>query len=312
MEPNISAEEFCRYMWKQYLVERRYDILTEMIDPELSVIGTGAHEFCRDMEAFAASMARESREWDGAFLIKNQWYQTTPLSPEFSLVIGEIVAKEDARDGILFDIRFRFSIVLRKTQGGWKLVHVHQSVPDANQAYDEFFPHRMLEKNSQQVVYNLRHDTMTGLLNRLYLKHIVDRSMETGPQGYMLMLDVDTFKQLNDTYGHPFGDRVLILLAQSLKSMFPNGAAGRIGGDEFVIYLAGEITDEQLKTLLCEFKRDWAESQRALDLPCEVTVSIGVARCPQAGVTFDAVWQRADEALYQAKNAGRNKVRYLI
>lgn len=86
---------------------------------------------------------------------------------------------------------------------------MHQSVPDANQARDEFFPHRMVEESSRQIIYNLRHDTMTGLLNRLYLKEIVNRAMAEEAAGKMLMMDIDDFKRLNEPLWTSLGDNVL-------------------------------------------------------------------------------------------------------
>lgn len=308
MEPMGTAEEFVRLMWQKYLVDRDYGIFgSGILDERLSVIGTGAHEFSRNLEEFASSIAQECREWDGSFLIKDQWYQTTVLSDEISLVIGEITAKEHANDGFLFDLYFRFTAVLRKDGDSWKAIHVHQSVPDPNQANDEFFPHHMVEKNDQQVIFNLRHDHMTGLFNRLYLSEIVDRSMRGRPDGLMIMVDVDKFKQLNDTYGHPFGDKVLILLAQSLKSAFSKGIIGRVGGDEFVVYLPGQALpacERQLKA----FKEDWNAAQQGLQLPYRVSVSAGISRCPAHGVTYVDVWRKADEALYAAKRSGEDQV----
>ena len=282
-----SAEDFCRFLWRSYLVERRYDILGDVVDPGISVIGTGAHEISRNLQEFSASMERESAEWNGVFTIRDQWYQTTCVADDIYLVMGELMAKEDSTDGILYDVRFRFTLLLRRCEGSWKVLHVHQSVPDPNQAQDEFFPHRMVEQNGQQVIYNLRHDTMTGLL---------------------LTLDVDKFKTLNDNYGHPFGDKVLIALAQSLKSCFPAAALGRIGGDEFVVYLPGEVNHDSLAAAVCAFQQDWQESQRAARFPQPITVSMGAARFPQHGSTYRAVWEKADEALYQAKSRGGDQL----
>lgn len=310
MNVNMTAEEFCRFVWQKYLVERRYDIMDEVIDGQISVIGTGAHEMCPNIESFVASITRESQEWNGAFIIKDQWYQTTELTEQLSLVIGELAVKEDGNDGILYDVRFRFTMIVRKTESGFKLIHVHQSVPDANQAHDEFFPHRMIEENSSQVIYNLRHDTMTGLLNRLYLKEIVNRAMEEDTDGIMLMMDIDDFKSLNDRYGHPFGDKVLVLFAQSLKAAFPQAMIGRIGGDEFVVYLTGK--SDRLKDRIDRFLLDWQESQAVLALTHLITASIGIAEVPKDGNNYDVVWEKADQALYQAKENGKAQTASVI
>ncbi len=308
MNPLQTPEEFCRAMWHEYLVERRYDMFDDLLDPAISVIGTGAHEVSRNIDEFAAAMERESAEWDGTFIIKDIWCQTTELSNNLYLVIGELMAKEDAQDGILYDAHFRFSVIMRREQAGWKVLHVHQSVPDPNQARDEFFPHRMVEQNGQQIIYNLRHDTMTGLLNRLYLKETVSRYMRDNPNGLLLMIDIDNFKDINDQYGHPVGDKVLILLSQSLKSAFPGAALGRVGGDEFVVYVAGVPHSQQLKTALDAFKQDWSGGRRIRAFSEEVTVSIGAARYPQDGTSYDDVWKKADDALYRAKKQGKNQI----
>lgn len=306
----ISEEAFCRFIWHAYFEERRYDIIGEVVAEDVSVIGTGAHEVSRNLEEFAAAMSRESQEWNGSFIIKDEWYQTSKISDTYSMVIGEIVVREDAEDGILYDIRFRFTLLLEWDGRGWRLRHIHQSVPDANQTSDEFFPHHIVEKNEQQVIYNLRHDSMTGLLNRLYLKQKVNRFIMDQPAGVMLMMDIDKFKTMNDSYGHPFGDKVLIAFAQSLLAGFGRHVAGRIGGDEFVIYMPEIQSQEQLAPYLQEFQEDWAERQQPLKYPSEISVSMGVAFCPEHGQDYAELWKSADEALYRAKKSGLGKVCY--
>ena len=162
MEKNISANDFCRFIWKSYLEERRYDLISDFISDKISIIGTGAHEVERNLQEFIAKIEEESQEWTGRFIIRDQWYQTTELSDSHSLVMGELAVREDADEGILYDMCFRFTIVLEKAECGWKIVHIHQSVADPNQASDEFFPHHMVEQTYTQIVYNLRHDSLTG------------------------------------------------------------------------------------------------------------------------------------------------------
>lgn len=308
MENTQTAEGFCREVWQKYLVERKYEILEELLAEDISVIGTGAHEFSRNLEAFSTAITRESHEWNGRFIIKDQWYQTNELSDTYSLVIGELVVREDAEDGILYDMRFRFTVLLRRTKTGWKVVHVHQSVPDANQTSGEFFPHHIVERNERQVIYHLRHDAMTGLLNRLYLRETVSRYTLEEPAGMLIMMDIDKFKHMNDNYGHPFGDKVLTALSQSLMAAFTKNPVGRIGGDEFVVYLPRIGTREELDPYLDAFRNDWRERQKPLKLSVEITISMGVSCFPYHGETYDALWKNADEALYRAKTSGRGLV----
>lgn len=303
-----TAEEFCRYVWHSYLVDRRYDKLLDIMADDASVIGTGAHEISRNLEEFITMMTRESKEWNGSFLIKDQWYQTMDLSDMNSLVIGEIVVREDAEDGILYDISFRFSIVLKRWEDSWRILHVHQSVSDPSQAADEFFPHHMVEKDENQIIYNLRHDIMTGLLNRVYMKETVDRFIGKTPRGVLVMMDIDKFKNLNDSFGHPFGDKVLIAFSQSLMASFANNVVGRIGGDEFVCYLPGVETPQELEKFIHPFREDWRERQKPLGISYEITSSIGAAFCPQCGMTYEELWKCADKALYRAKVSGAGEL----
>ena len=81
---------------------------------------------------------------------------------------------------------------------------------------------------------------------------------------------------------------------------------GRIGGDEFIVYLPGrsDTVREQIDRLL----QDWKESQGVLALPQQVTISVGIAEVPKDGNNYEAVWQKADKALYQAKENGKAQI----
>lgn len=302
MEKGMSANDFCHYIWKIYLEERRYDLLDDYISDKISVIGTGAHEVERNLEEFLAAMAQEGREWNGRFIIRDQWYQTTELSESHSLVMGELTVRENAADGILYDMRFRFTVVLEKAESGWKLLHIHQSIPDPNQTRDEFFPHHVVEQTHTEVVYNLRHDSLTGLLNRLYFKETCERYLVTEDGGTFLMMDIDWFKQVNDQYGHPTGDKLLVSFSESLKAVVsPTDIAGRIGGDEFAIFLSNVRKEEDVAAFIDKLKNDWRERQKVLLLQSPVFVSVGAAVSSQKGAAYDSLLNQADQLLYHAK-----------
>ena len=72
MEKNISANDFCRFIWKSYLEERRYDVISDFISDKISIIGTGAHEVERNLQEFIAKIEEESQEWTGRFIIRDQ------------------------------------------------------------------------------------------------------------------------------------------------------------------------------------------------------------------------------------------------
>jgi len=125
------------------------------------------------------------------------------------------------------------------------------------------------------------------------------------------MLDIDHFKQVNDTYGHPVGDRVLQAVTLAcLDALRQNDSLGRLGGEEFVALLPG--TDAEGALLVAErLRRQVAEAATVLDeggAELRVTVSLGIAMLEPGEASAGDLLQRADAALYRAKEAGRNRV----
>ena len=164
--------------------------------------------------------------------------------------------------------------------------------------------------------YNARHDSLTQLLNRRWVETQITVAMQEGDPGVMIMLDIDWFKQINDTFGHPLGDQVLETLGQAIQTVFPQALSGRIGGDEFILYLKEEQAGSSaLQTTAIEkeaeqLQRVWEELRRQKGLTFPVSASLGAARFPQQGGRFDQLWLHADQALYQAKAAGRGCLRF--
>jgi len=162
--------------------------------------------------------------------------------------------------------------------------------------------------------FQATHDALTGLWNRKAILEILrkelDRSRrEAAPLG-LIMLDLDHFKQINDTYGHQAGDAVLHEVARMMvASLRSYDSAGRYGGEEFLMVLPG--CDEQEAAGIAERLRllsasySFESSQGAL----EVTVSLGVASTDGSKDSgMDSLIRAADEALYHAKRLGRNRV----
>ena len=155
-------------------------------------------------------------------------------------------------------------------------------------------------------------DELTHLNNRRSFMDLGEkecrRSHREGYKVALFMLDIDYFKAVNDTYGHAVGDRTLKCFAEISTNMFrPSDIIGRIGGEEFVVLLpdisvvAAEKAAERFRM---EINKHFVASEQGLP---EITVSIGVAFLKNYE-SLDSVLLRADEALYAAKNQGRNKV----
>ena len=159
-------------------------------------------------------------------------------------------------------------------------------------------------------------DVLTGLYNRRMLEQRLleetQRAFRYAKPYSVLMLDIDRFKVINDTHGHPAGDAVLQSLAQiMLQEVRDIDTVARYGGEEFVIILPE--TEGQAGTLLADRLRT-AIAKTPIALPVggeiSITVSIGIASYPRCADTSQLVIERADQALYVAKQSGRNRVSF--
>ncbi len=151
-------------------------------------------------------------------------------------------------------------------------------------------------------------DHLTGLFNRRQISRRSARALETGRAG-VLLIDIDHFKRVNDTYGHACGDRTIVHVARLLRREEGEGVvAARWGGEEFLLLF--ERTDEAGLQRTAERIRRAVESD-AVPLKTavlKITVTVGGA-VMREGESFDDLLHRADRALYEGKNAGRNCIR---
>jgi diguanylate cyclase (GGDEF)-like protein len=172
---------------------------------------------------------------------------------------------------------------------------------------------RQLEERNRQLEVLATRDPLTGLFNRRYMEHRLEEELARlkryGTPYSVVLVDVDHFKAVNDTLGHAAGDHVLVQVASSLKNnVRAVDLVARFGGEEFIVLLPNtdgepaELTANRLRRKVASLTTPLLE-----DLERKaITVSAGVS----AGVKGDATWkvciERADAALYEAKDAGRN------
>ena len=156
-----------------------------------------------------------------------------------------------------------------------------------------------------------QNDPLTGILNKSATKaHICKILEETDPAAAhaLLMIDVDHFKQINDSYGHAVGDGVLREIAAKLRFHFrEDDVCGRIGGDEFMVFLKDisgeEWLNDKLERLVTYLHNDITIDGRAY----KISSSIGAVLYPEAGSDFDSLYRNADAALYLSKEHGRDR-----
>lgn len=165
-------------------------------------------------------------------------------------------------------------------------------------------------KTGMEVNYYLRpeaRDAATGVFNkRAAAEYTIAQIKENdGRSRWFVMLDIDDFKNINDTYGHLFGDMVIQKVADTLRNVVGNrGIIGRFGGDEFYIFFEDVPSRDKLKVALKTMARSvLTEFQPNFEL----TLSIGVSNYPTDGTDYETLMSKADKALYIAKEKGKNR-----
>jgi diguanylate cyclase (GGDEF)-like protein len=168
-----------------------------------------------------------------------------------------------------------------------------------------------LKEENEKLLELCVRDKLTGLFNRVKLDEVLEKQIQMAKRYKttfsMILMDVDFFKSVNDCYGHKVGDDVLRELSSLLmKNIRKTDALGRWGGEEFML-LCPQSNEQQTKDLACKMKEKVANHHfKSIDR--KITLSIGVCQYKEK-YTCEEMLMACDQALYQAKNEGRNKVK---
>ncbi len=162
--------------------------------------------------------------------------------------------------------------------------------------------------------HRVSYDPLLQIYNRQYCNQVVaeQSSVVTRPPLAIMMIDIDHFKEVNDTYGHQAGDRILFAVAQMVqKSVVPEGVVCRYGGEELIVFIPGR-TGRDIVPLAQRLRGSIEQMETsAKSKRISVTVSIGISDRRSARVQVSHVIHAADKALYVAKENGRNQVRFV-
>ncbi len=171
----------------------------------------------------------------------------------------------------------------------------------------------MLKK--QKIEFERDHDVLTGLFNRIAFKREVTDYISNAPKDKIaafLMLDLDSLKYMNDTFGHELGDEYIRKAADSINKFTKyGGVVGRIGGDEFTAFIGGFETKEQIRQIINKVKRDFDETE--IELPNgerkAMRASMGVAWFPQDSIQYEELSKYADYAMYEVKKTTKGALK---
>jgi diguanylate cyclase (GGDEF)-like protein len=256
---------------------RMYDIPPDLVRPGVSLVDVLAHRKCcgdfdQDPEAFVAELQ--------ARMARGERYQT----------------RAQLADGRLIS-------VVNEPMAGGSWVATHEDITERQQS-------------QERIARMARHDALTDLANRVLFRERTDeafsRHQSTGKEYTIFIFDLDLFKAVNDSLGHPVGDALLKAVARRLQeSTRESDTVGRLGGDEFAILQHADGQQRERAIRLAE------RLLRVVSAPYEIDghrviigISIGIAMAPQDGTDSACLLRNADLALYRAKADGRNTFRF--
>lgn len=309
--------DLCAYtkkLWEIYCTgtfEKEHELLS-ILDENFVAVCAGKNQHFHSAKQFGAFLKQvHGKDKSVPFHYRDFWCEEQVLSPDIHLVYGGVsLWWELPQTELHVDFDNTFTMVYRKTAGEWKLAYFHHIIPDVEQMTEEknkkpiINQIRMMQNHVEELQSLAAKDVLTGLLNLRSLQNLF--RMSNRANSWMILVDIDDFKSVNDTYGHPVGDKVLKKVADILRSSVRgNDIVVRLGGDEFVV-LFSNIQEEQLKKRLEQMMMETEKA--AEDLPGLKSLSIGAIHVHQ-GETLENAVQRADDAMYEIKKNGKNGYR---
>ncbi len=214
-------------------------------------------------------------------------------------------------NGRQLDVRATCSVVMENGEPV-KLYGILQDISEQKAAQIALESANIELEYANEILEHIAHyDALTHLPNRVLLADRMQQAMLQSQRSEqslaVIFLDLDGFKAVNDQYGHGIGDRLLITLSQRMKAALREGdTLARIGGDEFVVVLTNLKQAKDCEPLLVRLLQAAAEPVQLDEHLVEVSASIGVTLYPQDGVDAEQLLRHADQAMYLAKQAGKN------
>ena len=279
--------------------------------PDCSIIGTGSHELYRDLEQFSRAMqANLADRGSIQFHFRDFWCTEQVVDDQCSLVYGGLyILGESEESQVHVNMDSRFSILYKKVEGEWKILHLHQSIPNPEQMEGEYYPRTLtqqIERSQETIEYLTRlaqRDSLTGLINFSTLQSIytdLDKH-----DAWIFVVDMDDFKAINDNHGHLAGNHMLKRLSELLMATVrSHDLVCRMGGDEFVLLCCGLGSEQNAQDLMRRLLARTAEVSS--EEPAWTGISIGGTPIHSDDCLVSA-FKRADKALYQAKTQGKNR-----
>lgn len=282
------------------------------IAPDCTIAGTGTGGRCAALSEYRQAVEQAVASWTELRLeIESSWYGERELGPEVRLVSGggRLLGTGEGRR---LDMEVTFTVAYQRRGEEWQAVHIHQSVQAPEEQEEGLYVRALSQRvrEVQDLAEQMRRlaqtDSLTGLYNHRGFFEESARALEEAGTGCCMVMDLDDFKQINDTWGHLEGDKVLRRVGEAVRGAVRSGdVAGRIGGDEFAILCTGIATP---RGGLRVARRIQAALGRLGEEPGgrAAGASIGIAQV-KAGEDIIEALRRADKVLYWVKRNGKGR-----
>lgn len=316
-----NEERLCNLtamFWKYYLMEptkEHFEEIFTYLSDQLVMIGTGKHEFYTNIEQILESLTGNLVEAERiSFELLDEWYECQMISQDVYVVYGGIWVRQKERlEGeTLIEMDTRFSIIYRKQNEKYEIIHLHHSIPYVEQQNGEYYPKTLRKKIEDAIILakmfeeKSELDLMTEIYNNISFKHHVSDQLNSSDSGNMYLFDLDHFKVVNDTYGHMKGDELLKLFAGILKRNFESNAIiGRMGGDEFAVFEYEPVEKERAIEKLTRMQNEFNAAAKKILGERTASFSVGVVSMTEEKQQYNTIFSNADKALYRAKQLGR-------
>jgi diguanylate cyclase len=221
-------------------------------------------------------------------------------------VLQPVVAKATGQSTGVLELYLPYGTIARHVQAQlhrtyWRLA-AGLTALYAVLAFIAWSTTRRLRRHATQHEYEALHDALTGLPNRKWFRERAEQAVGGSQRGAIVLVDLDRFKDVNDTLGHHAGDELLRIVAQRLPThLRTDDTVARLGGDEFGLILSGISGATQVRELLERVREELARQIVLETVPLSIEASFGVALFPAHGDTVEALLKHADAAMYQGK-----------
>lgn len=167
-------------------------------------------------------------------------------------------------------------------------------------------------ENQRKILWISKSDGLTQIYNKEFSEKMIRESLNTiKTKGALMIVDIDRFKEINDEYGHKMGDEAIKVVAQNIiNSLRICDIVGRFGGDEFIIFMVNVTNSSNAEKKANEIRNKITEVVKLNTdfTTMQLSVSVGISMYPTDGLTYDKLFEQADQALYVSKKKGRNQV----